>query len=381
MVEINRRQVLLGGIAAGVAATVARDYASAQQQAQLEALAKAQLQNPRDADSLLEATFNADAEKIFQGQAILDSLKLTPPTLPYDRPLSQFLIQCSKLATQQYLTGKTLPGYDGSIQSLPEYGDRFKSYTQVASFRGRESEISESVEVQIPQRQRSNDPLENSLGDAEGTLGQTIQEVVKIRREIPVYLGFALSSPQHNIIVFRGTQTTAEWINNLTARQIAYTDPLSGQYFGRIHEGFINNYLRIISPIPRDLAQTLNPNVPCYVTGHSLGSSLAILAALDIALNASKLQPKLQLYTYASPRVGDPTFARLHSKMIPNSYRIVNLADVFPLMPPTISRVGTYVHVGQEWSFLSQNNDFMPNHVVDTYRKAIDEKREQLGNG
>jgi predicted lipase len=378
MVKINRRRVLWGGVAAGMAATVGRDYTNYRQQAELEALAKAQL--PEDRESLLEATFNADAEKIYQGQSVLDSLKLTPPIAPYDRALSQLLIQCSKVATQQYLTGKTLPKYDGSIQSLPAYSDRLAGYTQVASFRGKESAVSEAVEVQIPNRADTPDPVENNLNDAESTLGQTIKEVVKIQREIPVYLGFVLSSPQHNIIVFRGTQTTFEWINNLTAIQTEYTDPLSGQYFGKIHEGFIHNYLRIVSPLPRDIAQTLNPNVPCLVTGHSLGSSLAILAALDIALNVPKLRSQLQLYTYASPRVGDPTFARLHAKMIPNSYRIVNLADVFPLMPPTQSQVGTYVHVGQEWSFLSQNNDFMPNHVVDTYRQAIDGERERQGN-
>ena len=48
----------------------------------------------------------------------------------------------------------------------------------------------------------------------------------------------------------------------------------------------------------------------------------------------------------------------------------MNLADAIPLMPPT-QAVGTYLHVGQEWSFLSQKGDFMPNHVVDTYQAAI----------
>jgi predicted lipase len=92
-------------------------------------------------------------------------------------------------------------------------------------------------------------------------------------------------------------------------------------------------------------------------------------------LNVPQLRDKIQLYTYASPRVGDLTFAKLHSQYIPNSYRIVNLADFIPLMPPT-QAVGTYLHVGQEWSFLSQNGDFMPNHVVDTYRVAVEREVE-----
>lgn len=69
--------------------------------------------------------------------------------------------------------------------------------------------------------------------------------------------------------------------------------------------------------------------------------------------------------------MGDPTFARIHAQYVPNHYRIVNLADIVPLLPPIQSPGGTYVHIGEEWSFLSQNGDFLPNHVVDTYRQAI----------
>ncbi|MFN5514748.1 MAG: lipase family protein, partial [Cyanobacteriota bacterium] len=136
-----------------------------------------------------------------------------------------------------------------------------------------------------------------------------------------------------------------------------------------------NNYLRIVEPIPRIIAQELNPAVPCYVTGHSLGAALAVLCALDLAVNLPDLAPQLQLYSYACPRVGDPTFARLHAQRVPNSYRVVNLADAIPILPPT-EGFGTYVHVGQVWSFLSQQNDFLPNHVVDTYQAAVQRRVE-----
>ena len=373
--KLNRRQILLGGVVAGVTATVATDYRNQQKQKELQALAKEQM--PKDKQSLLEAAFQADAEKIYQGQKIIDSFQSTPPTIPYDRDVSKLLIQCSKIATQQYLTGKTLLTYDGSIRKLPAYTSNLNHYTQIASFQGKEAKISETVAVNLSTTNQGNfsDPLQQNLDTAEEQVGQAIQEMVKLTKEIPVYLGFVLSSPQNNIIIFRGTQTRVEWINNFTAVQKDYTDSLSGQYFGKIHEGFIRNYLRIVQPLPREVAQSLNPTIPCYITGHSLGASLAILAALDIVLNVPQLKEKIQLYTYASPRVGDSTFATLHAKQVPNSYRIVNLADAIPLMPPT-QAVGTYLHVGQEWSFLSQKGDFMPNHVVDTYQAAIEREVE-----
>lgn len=373
--RLNRRQILLGGVGAGITATIATDYRTRQKQKQLQRLAENQM--PTDPKSLLEATFQADAEKIYQGQKIIDSLNLTPPTIPYDREISKLLITCSKIATQQYLTGKTIPTYDGSIQELDAYIPSLDRYTQIASFQGQEAEISQTVAVQVPNSNSSNssDPLQQNLDETEEQVGEAIQEMVKVTKEIPVYLGFVLSSPENNIIVFRGTQTGVEWINNITAVQKDYTDPISGQYFGKIHEGFIKNYLRIVQPLPREVAQKLDPTIPCYITGHSLGAALAVLAALDIALNIPQLKDKIQLYTYACSRVGNPTFATLHAQQVPNSYRIANLADAMPLMPPT-QGVGTYVHVGQEWSFLSQNGDFMPNHVVDTYRAAIEREVE-----
>jgi predicted lipase len=378
--KFKRRQILLGGIAAGVTANLATDYHNQQKQDKLKALAKEQMS--KDKQSLLQAAFEADAEKIYQGQKIIDAFKPTPPTIPYDREVSKLLIQSGKIATQQYLTGKTISNYDGSIKKLPAYSSNLNSYTQIASFQGKESEISETVPVNLSDAEGDDDrlgnfsdPLQSNLDEAEQEVGQAIQEMVKITREVPVYLGFVLTSAKNNIIVFRGTQTKVEWLNNFTAVQKEFTDPLSGKYFGKIHEGFIKNYLRIVQPLPREIAQTLDPKVPCYITGHSLGASLAVLAALDIALNLPQLRQQIQLYTYASPRVGDPTFAQLHTQQVPNSYRVVNLADSIPLMPPT-QAIGTYLHVGQEWSFLSQKGDFMPNHVVDTYQTAIDREVE-----
>lgn len=374
--KVKRRQLLLGGMATGIAATAGTDYwqrkEEQERQAALEALAN---QTPRDTDSLLEATFEADARKIFEGKQIQASLQLTPPTIPYSREISKLLILCSKIATQQYLTGKVNPTYDGNIRSLNAYSKQLDRYTQIAAFTGEEIETQEAVEVEVPVQPETQDPLERDVEAAGEAVKQTVKEVVKQTRRVPVYFGFVLTSKTSNIIVFRGTQTRVEWINNFTAVQRDYVDPVSGQYFGKAHVGLRENYHAIVDPLPREVAKRLNPAVPCYITGHSLGAAIAVLAALDIAVNVPALRKQIQLYTYAGPRVGNQTFAKVHSKLVPNSYRIVNHADPINLMPPT-KVFDVYVHVGQEWSFLSQNGDVMPNHVVDTYRAAVEREVE-----
>ena len=374
--NLRRRQLLLGGVAAGVAATVGSEYAvrRAAQAHSAEWLAL----NASDPTHLLKQTFEADAKKINAGLAIQASVGHPHPSIPYSREMSSLLIQCSKLATQQYLTGKTIPTYDGSIKVLPAYFRELDGYTQLTSFKGHEAEVEDTIEVDVPTSAQSNpqDPLEQGANEAQTTIGQTVKEAVKLRQITPVYLGFVLVSKTRNIIVFRGTQRNTEWLYNVYARQQDYHNPAGGESLGKVHRGFVANYKSIINPIPRDIAKQLDPSIPCYITGHSLGSALAVLASVDLALNLPTLKPQIQLYTYAGARVGDPTFAQIHAQSVPNHYRIVNLADIVPLLPPIQSPGGTYVHTGEEWSFLSQAGDFLPNHVVDTYRQAISRRVE-----
>ena len=68
---MRRRKILLGGVAAGVAATVGREYATyrAEQARNAELLAY----NANDPTQLLKHTFAADAKKINAGVAIQTS--------------------------------------------------------------------------------------------------------------------------------------------------------------------------------------------------------------------------------------------------------------------------------------------------------------------
>lgn len=115
--KLRRRQILLAGLTFGVAATATRNYQRLRAQSKLEELAREKSQT--DLQSLLKQTFEADAKKINQGIEIQASLKLTPPKVPYERSISKLLIQCSKLGTQQYLSGKVNPSFNGTIKSLP----------------------------------------------------------------------------------------------------------------------------------------------------------------------------------------------------------------------------------------------------------------------
>lgn len=73
-----------------------------------------------------------------------------------------------------------------------------------------------------------------------------------------------------------------------------------------------------------------NPGVSVYVTGHSMGGALAVLAAYDLAVNFSM---KVNMYNFGGPRVGNPSFCRHYDKCVPASYRVVMDGDIVPGVP------------------------------------------------
>ncbi len=69
-----------------------------------------------------------------------------------------------------------------------------------------------------------------------------------------------------------------------------------------------------------------------WITGHSLGGALAVLATAK--LRFEKAQPVSGLYTYGQPRVGDFEFcSRFDQGFGDYTFRFVNFQDIVPRVP------------------------------------------------
>lgn len=386
MDKFKRRQFLLGGVTAGAAATIGNEFIQRRQAAARQSAIDAYAAEFYDPEDIIQAAVTGDTRMVEEFQAIQATAVFPPPPLPYNREISKRLILLSRLATQQYITGRNDPNYDGNLQQLPDYDTSLDQYQLVTSFRGEERQVVDNIEIQIPQAAIDdpallNDPtqLEENMAQTEAAIRTGVTAAVKVGRTVEVFYGFLLESAADNILVFRGTQRTAEWLGNIYAIQEDYLHPVTGEKLGRIHAGFRRIANTIINPQVVEVVRQINPNKPCYVSGHSLGAALATVLAFDIALAVPAIQPQLQPYVYASPRVGNPEFARNYARFLPNSFRVTNLADPIPTMPPTKLRA-EFVHVGEDWSFLTQAGDVLPNHIVDTYRRAVNAEVETNQN-
>ncbi len=157
------------------------------------------------------------------------------------------------------------------------------------------------------------------------------------------------------VLAFRGTMPE-DFINWLTDADTTLTN----FHFGMVHTGFYRNVEPLWGGIadaiddamkPRsggNGAPTLAPLENLYITGHSLGAAMAVIAAARIfSPDYLSWQPLVRgVYTYGQPSVGDEQFARHFSTRF-ELYRHVYRFDVVPHLPP--ADVGLFPHFGTEF--------------------------------
>lgn len=213
------------------------------------------------------------------------------------------------------------------------------------------------------------DQFTNSDGTFVVPANYTVRDTIEAKSIIHAWerFGFVLESPQEIIIAFRGTISTTNWISDMIASQKNFKYVKDACL---THRGFTDIYSSARSHIISALAK-LSANKTLYITGHSLGAALATLCVVDVAANTSFRSPFL--FTFGSPRVGDPAFAKAFSKYVRNSYRAANLFDVVTHAPPTVYKLPKrekryyYSHVPTLSSQYFQNGSFSGNHIISSY--------------
>jgi triacylglycerol lipase len=119
-----------------------------------------------------------------------------------------------------------------------------------------------------------------------------------------------IASPKANFIVFRGTDAYSqignkgEWLGtdfNLLFKD--GTGPLAGT---KVHSGFYESYLMIRNELLAQLNANGGKAKKIWITGHSLGSAMAMVAGVDLKAAGYNVQA---VYGFSSPRtIGNDAF-------------------------------------------------------------------------
>ncbi|RUO45811.1 lipase [Pseudidiomarina aquimaris] len=123
------------------------------------------------------------------------------------------------------------------------------------------------------------------------------------------------------VLSFRGTEATS-WRD---IKSDAYAVLKSCETGGKVHSGFDAAF----NVIERDIINALEkfPNLPLFITGHSLGGALATIAAKRLTHKGGNAA----CYTFGSPRVADDHWLMTMKTPI---YRVVNASDSVTMVPP-----------------------------------------------
>lgn len=144
--------------------------------------------------------------------------------------------------------------------------------------------------------------------------------------------GFWVTTTDIALLVFRGTSNLGQWVRD--ARLLPVSHP-----WGRVHKGFLDG----VAQVEEDLGgfyKAASQTKHVWITGHSLGGALAVLAAARLVMQG--IAPSV--YTYGQPRIGLAGFRdRFDSELPRHLWRLINQSDIVARLPAGL----LYRHCGQ----------------------------------
>ncbi|XP_028403894.1 lipase ZK262.3-like isoform X2 [Dendronephthya gigantea] len=188
---------------------------------------------------------------------------------------------------------------------------------------------------------------------------QLVKQVTKPCSGGAMCSGFvAVSHSEKAIAVaFRGTQHIKQLVNEIL--RILTEPKQSFQPGGKVQVYFLDAFQIVWNDLQNFVYEEIEkyPNYKVWVTGHSLGATLASLASTLIASEQKTTKDNLILYTFGQPRVGNYDYALAHDGLVPLSFRVTHFRDIVVHLPtckvvvpgtPCVALGGGPYHHGKE---------------------------------
>ncbi|WP_157823181.1 lipase family protein [Psychromonas sp. MB-3u-54] len=177
-------------------------------------------------------------------------------------------------------------------------------------------------------REQLKKELESDLRDIGFQLVDTYNISIPLVVDTQAYLAKITLQDRDPMLVlaFRGTEVT----NAADIRTDVSGNPMNVGPKGKghqVHSGFYNAFKAVQSLIEESLNKPELKGFPLYITGHSLGGALAVVATYCISNDSVG-----SCYTFGGPRVGNLLFGQSIRTPV---YRVINAADLVPRLPPS----------------------------------------------
>lgn len=170
---------------------------------------------------------------------------------------------------------------------------------------------------------------------------------------------YVATNDDHIVVAFRGTEAPTsidglkDWLLTDAGNLLIQPEGDLGTDFAaagvgaRWHAGFMKALACIWDPLLQAVqTERKRKDRPIWLTGHSLGGALALLAAWRFK---RKFIPVHQVYTFGAPMVGNEVTAQAIDQEFPNRiFRFINNQDPVPRLPTLSLLANAYKHCEQE---------------------------------
>ena len=177
--------------------------------------------------------------------------------------------------------------------------------------------------------------------------------------------GLVAATRDDVVVAFRGTHEDREWIEALAYGQAPWG-------FGRAHKGCSRLVENVWTSLLAGLYDEGADARRIWLTGHSIGGTLALVAAARLEYEGFDL---FNVTTFGTPAVLDKAAAESFRCRV---VRVVNNEDILPDMPwPTM--VDSYVHAGERILLTASGRLAAAHHSRDLARRV--DRANAIGEG
>jgi len=193
-------------------------------------------------------------------------------------------------------------------------------------------------------------PEDRGIADFQSELGMTAKLISVNNTQ-----AYVAENDNHVLVAFRGSEGPTsldglkDWfITNAMNLLIQPNGPLATEFLAagvgaRWHAGFISAITDIWEPLYAAVEEKQKAKERCFwITGHSLGGALALLASW---LFLRKTMPPQQIVTFGGPMVGNVVVSEAFNREFGGKiFRYVNSPDPVPLLPMMSVTSNEFIH-------------------------------------
>lgn len=165
--------------------------------------------------------------------------------------------------------------------------------------------------------------------------------------------GYVADHGEFILIAFRGTESRKDLFSNALFYQSEAPKYL-GAKGAWMHQGMKNIYSGLRKEMNEILVEFDGKNKPIYLAGHSLGGSLAVIAALDLANSGADIK---SVYTFGMPKIGNSILGHKVRSVLGNKYFRINIeSDITSRVPPAKETADDFSNIISESNPKLRNN-------------------------